>query len=101
MLSIFQAFKSFANNKIYINFKCFCANIFAFIDSGSNISIIQKDFIQRIYPENTLHVEESDIQGLKSFSNHSIKIFGKINLPIKINNKLFRYKFYIISKLGT
>ena len=69
MVSIFQALKSFDNNKIYINFKCFRANIFAFVDSGSDISIIQKEFIQRIYPENTLHIPHRDMN-----INHYVSI---------------------------
>lgn len=77
-----------------IKLKCVGLPISGLLDTGASVSLIQDTEFKKI--QNDPIIKMSDVSiNIKSISGDSLKILGAYLIPITINNKHFKHKFYV------
>ena len=69
---------------IYIRKRYESVKLIAFIDNGSNVSLIQSSYIQQLFNPNEIKdiIISKNNESINSYSNHSINVLYTIKIPI-------------------
>ena len=84
---------------ILVRLKVFNNRYFAFLDSGSEISLIKKSVADMLSREFQLKVSKSDLR-VWSINKDPIAIRGILNVPFKFGRTTVYNKFYIAEDVG-
>ena len=82
----------------YINVKILGKTVNTLVDTGSNLSCIQKSLLDSL-DQDFIVYGSSEYEKVKGIGGHLISIIGTATLPLKIGDSVFYQKFYIFDKI--
>ena len=68
------------------------------IDTGAEISCISQSFLAKVMIGKPI-LAHSSIYSIIGIGQQRLRVLGKINLPLKINDKCFNFEFHVIDSL--
>ena len=70
------------------------------IDSGAEVSLISKDFVEDIQKTQERMLERpSDIPAIQTLANHKIEVQSQIDAELEMCGQMFNWKVYVIPHL--
>ena len=84
---------------ILVKLKCKDNKLFAFLDSGSEISLIKQSVSDVLCRKYKFKVIKPDLNA-ESINNNPISLTGIINIPFKFGRHTIYHKFYVAKDVG-
>ena len=77
------------------------ARILGLIDSGADVSLISKDYLELYYPDFQKYRTEGAAKlDIKSFTGNEIRVLGQYKLPIIVGSRNVDAHFYVTQPMG-